>query len=294
MEYSLALVLVVYHNTEAVISRVLDQWARQDYPPHYTYIVTNSPLQLSDQFSHLVRIVDPGSNIGFTGGVNMAARAARDDGCTHLMLSNLDVQLLSSGLVTQLLEVFSARPDCVFASPGIVMWPETWRIWYRGAHVLRPIWLTRHPHIGRRWQGPSRGAIRTGYFSGCCVLIELERFLILQGFDQSLFMYYDEVELANRALDHGWTCWLLDEPLIAHSKTNRQLYELDAYWHARNSSILLHRHEHGVRHVAGRLGQWIVVPFQLLRCNSWYAGKAYMAGFFGHPRPVGRQERRTG
>jgi len=290
MARSLALILVAYHHTEAEITHMLDQWELQSRPPDRVYVVENSPLQLSPQLTRRVRVLDPGENLGFTGGVNLAARAAYEDGCTHLLLSNLDVEILSSELVTKLAGVFSAHPDCVFASPGIVMWPDTWRIWYRGARVLRPAWITQHPHIGHRWEGSSSGAVMTGYFSGCCALVELKRFLVLGGFEESLFMYYDEADLAERARMRGWTSWLFDEPLAAHAKHDNSLSEQEAYWHARNSTALLNRHEHGIWRIAGRAAQWAIAPFQLLRCDSHNARVAYIAGFLGRVRPVRKGE----
>jgi len=291
MTESVALVLVAYQHTEAEINLILEQWERQSQPPGQAYVVANSPLQSPSQLSKRARLLDPGRNLGFTGGVNLAARAAREDGFTRLLLSNLDVELLSRDLVMKLTGVFSAHPDCAFASPGIVMWPETSRIWYRGARVLRPVWLAHHSHIGRRWEEPSRGAVLTGYFSGCCALIELEKFLALGGFEEVLFMYYDEADIAERARARGWTSWLLDEPLVAHAKHGRSLSEHEAYWHARNSRMLVWRHEHGARRIVGRAAQWAVMPAQLLRCDSWKSRAAYLAGFRGRrPRPVRRGE----
>jgi len=280
-----ALVLVAYHHTEAEINLVLAQWARQNQPPTQAYVVANSPLQ-SSLLPSTVRLLDPGKNIGFTGGVNLAARAAWEDGFRHVMLSNLDVELLSGEIVTKLTSLMAAHADCAFASPGIVMWPETSRIWYRGAYVLRPAWVAHHPGIGRRWQEPSRGAVLTGYFSGCCALVNLRRFLDLGGFEEELFMYYDEADVAERARSRGWASFLLDEPLVAHAKHDRSLSENEAYWHARNSTLLVRRHEHGVQRLVGQVAQAALAPIQMLRCDSSESRAAYLAGLQGRPQPT--------
>jgi GT2 family glycosyltransferase len=283
---SVAAGLVVYGQPDSTILQMVERIQHLDGHPFAVYVVVNEPARLVDLPPAKATLLIPGSNIGFCGGANLAARTAMDDGHSHLLLVNLDAHVLASDLVTRLLEVFRAHDDCAFASPGITFWPDTSRVWYRGAHVLRPLWVSRHPRINRRWQGGSRGAVRTGYFSGCCALIDLSVFLALRGFDEHLFMYYDEADLAMRAKQQlGRYSYLLDEPMVAHAKPGRKLNTDEAFYHARNSRLLLSRYESGFRRVIGRASQLAVLPPQLLRCDSGAARTAYIAGFRNLPNP---------
>jgi GT2 family glycosyltransferase len=278
--FSVAAALVVYGQSDAAISRMLDQLESLEWTPLPVYLVANEPDRSLRHFSSRATVLEPLSNLGFCGGVNLSARAAAESAHTHILLVNLDAELLAGDLIARLAQVFSTHSDCAFASPGIVFWPDTSLVWYRGGQIVRPIWTARHPGIGRPWSATSRGVVRTDYFSGCCTLVDLSCFLRVGGFDETLFMYYDEVELATRvARDESKFCYLLDEPLVAHEKPGREFNENESYYHARNSRTLLRRYERGWRYVVGRVGQYLVMPLQLTRCDSRASRAAYLRGF---------------
>lgn len=279
-----ALILVAYNNSGGEVARALDAWSSQCVPPAGAYVVANSPLPFTE-VRERATVLDPGENIGFTRGVNVAARQASGDGYTHILIANIDVELISSEILAKLATAMAATPGAAFVSPGIALWPDTGAVWYRGAHVDRPAWIARQPGIGRRWPTDSSGVVETGYFSGCCALVNLDVFQALGGFDESLFMYYDEAELALRARAIGWHSYFVDEPLVAHAKPGRAFTKTEAYYHARNSTLLLHRHEKGISGLLGRAVQWVVTPAQLLRCDSQNARSAYLAGMLGRSAP---------
>jgi GT2 family glycosyltransferase len=277
---SIAAVLVVYGQSDEMIRQAFEEVAGLSWKPITTYAVNNDvgrPIEVPSPSS----LIAPRVNLGFCGGVNLAARQALLDGHTHLLILNLDVKILSSDLVSQLIGVFMRREDCAFVSPGISFWPQTERVWYRGGRILRPMWLARHPGIGRKWSNVTKSERKTDYFSGCCVLADLNVMMFSGGFDESLFMYYDEADLATQVAEkqHMYS-YFLDAPLVAHAKEGRSFNVNEAYYHARNSRKLLDRYEVGVMHVCGAAAQLAVIPLQLLRCNSGEARRAYMQGFF--------------
>jgi len=272
------LVLVAYENSLEEISRTLDAWAGQHRPPDIAYVVANSPVDGLNTIASRATLLDPSENLGFAAGVNRGAERADSDGCTHILLSNLDVHLLSQGIVERLLQAVVERPDALAVSPGISLWPDTSAIWYRGAYISRPAWISRQPGLGTPWVHPTGAVKETGYFSGCCALVDLVKFNALGGFDEKLFMYYDEAELAERARANGWRSYVVDEPLVAHDKPGRRFSPTEAFYHARNSAILLGRHERGSRLMLGRGLQLMATPLQVLRCHGQEAQIAYLRG----------------
>ncbi len=285
MANSLAIGIVAYNNTNEEITSVLERWRQQSRSFGQAFVVANSPLEDLAAIEQVATVLQPDSNLGFAAGANLIGRSAMLAGATHLLLTNLDVEILSPLLLEKLETVFNAQPDATFVSPAIALWPDTSLVWYRGAHIARPIWVSRHPGINRRFESPSGQILPTGYFSGCCVLMDLTRFNELGGFDESLFMYYDEAELALRAAARGWRSYFLDEPLLAHEKPGRKFTANESYWHARNSAILLKRFEHGPARFFGQIGQWLMAPVQMTRCDSHTARAAYLAGIRGRPFP---------
>lgn len=280
---SVAAVLVVFGQSDDVINDVLEQIEELSWKPICSYIVNNNVGRSLDDLRPSSLLV-PESNLGFCGGVNLGARQALKDGHTHLLILNLDVKILSCDLISELMGVFRRREDCAFVSPGISFWPQTDRVWYRGGRILRPMWLTLHPGIGSQWLNVTGTDVRTDYFSGCCVLADLNVMLSSGGFDEDLFMYYDEADLATRVAEKkSMFSYFLDVPLVAHEKEGRRFNEIEAYYHARNSRKLLDRYETGAKHAIGVTAQLLVIPLQIVRCNSSKARRAYIRGFFRRP-----------
>lgn len=275
----LAVALVVYRQSDNEIRQTLNLLSTLDGGPYPVYIVVNEEHRVLPLHNSYVRILLPGFNLGFCGGVNLAAREAVADGATHLLLLNFDTHNLEPNVATRLSDVMRAHDDCAYVSPAIMLWPKANQVWYRGGVIVRPFWLTRHPGIGSAWSGPSAGVRRTDYFTGCCALMELEAFCSVGGFDEQLFMYYDEVDLATRTAQKlGKYSYLLDEPLLAHEKLGRGFNANEAFYHARNSRVLLHRYERGFRLLVGRLGLTLTTPLQLYRCATPEIRAAYRRG----------------
>jgi GT2 family glycosyltransferase len=277
---SVAVALIVFGQTDEVIREIIEQIEGLNWKPLPLYLVINEVGRALDIESQAITL-EPTQNLGFCGGANLAAQRAMRDGHTHLLILNLDIKILDTDLVSRLFGVFEFHEDCAFVSPGISYWPQVDRIWYRGGQIIRPVWVARHPNIGKSWFNVTQDAMKTDYFSGCCVLADLEIMMGSEGFDEGLFMYYDEADLATRVTQRtGKFSYMLDVPLIAHAKVGRNFNRNEAFFHARNSRTLLDRNEKGVKHAVGVIGQLIIVPFQLLRCESREARKAYVRGYF--------------
>lgn len=275
----IAVALVVYRQSNSEICRTLNLLSTLDGGPYPVYIVVNEEHRVLHFHNSHVRVLLPGFNLGFCGGVNLAAREAVADGVTHLLLLNFDIHNLEPKVATRLSDAMRANNDCAYVSPAIMLWPEVNQVWYRGGVIVRPFWLTRHPGIGSAWSGLSGGVRRTGYFTGCCALMELDAFCSVDGFDEQLFMYYDEADLATRTAQKiGKYSYLLDEPLLAHEKPGRGFNANEAFYHARNSRVLLHRNERGFRLLVGRLGLTLSTPLQLCRCATPEIRAAYRRG----------------
>ena len=275
----IALLLVAYKNSVEELSHTLDAWCSQKRAPDAFYVVANSPIKGYSAIAERGIILEPEVNLGFAGGVNLAAERASSDSFSHILLSNIDIEMLSDETLARLVQAADQVPDALAISPGISLWPEVSAVWYRGAYVSRPAWISRHPGIGKPWTSITGDVRETGYFSGCCALIDLQRFRALNGFAEDLFMYYDEADLAERARACGWRSYFIDEPLVAHEKADRGLSTVEAFYHARNSARLLGVHERGVRLLFGRIAQAAVSPLQLARCRGWKSRSAYLRGY---------------
>lgn len=252
-----AVISVVYGQSGDELHRFVSRLATLGPRPAAIYLVNNEPgRQISEEVrgaaDGAVPVVnlDMAENVGFSRAVNAAVKAARNDGHALGLVLNTDIEFNADDLLARLGSALE-EADCDFISPGIVCWPETDKVWYRGATCRRPAWVTRHPGIGRRWSEAGRGVVPTDVGCSCCMLVSLETFERLGGFEQRLFMYFEDAELALRAHAAGSRTMLLDEPLVAHHKEGRRLGATEAYFFGRNPLLLIRWHERGWRRAAG-------------------------------------------
>lgn len=132
-------------------------------------------------------------NLGFGGGMNLAAEHARRLGATRFIALNPDASL-GPGAAAALFEQVRADPRRVVAP--LVLRPD-------GQHFASRMELDlargaiRRALPGRRYD---RSAL---WLSGACFAIDAELFDRVGGFDDDYFLYWEDVDLSIRLADAG-------------------------------------------------------------------------------------------
>ena len=137
-----------------------------------------------------ILIQSSGSNLGFAAGVNRALGILRTEGWAgRVLLVNNDAEVLPDA-VDALDRTLDAHPLAAMAYPTI-------------EHAGRALTLTYyHPWTGRLSHAYSATGIP--YVSGCCVLLASDQ--VREGlFDETFFMYGEDVELSARLSREGRT-----------------------------------------------------------------------------------------
>ena len=177
-----------------------------------------------------IRIIHPGKNLGFAGGVNFALSwlgLAAFDAC--LILNN--DTLVPPGTVS-LLEQGLLEGDFGLVAPAIYNYPETDSVWSNGNAYHRFTGLISHH--------PLRMPGNLYYLTGCCLLIRRVVFERIGLLDESFFMYGEDVEYCYRAARHGLKYGVVPEAKIFHkgsgsSQNNSLFYE----YHLNRAHLLL-------------------------------------------------------
>lgn len=139
-----------------------------------------------------VRVVEPGSNLGYGGGCNAGASVARGD---VLLFLNPDTVL---------------RPDAVEALAGALADPEVGIAMPRLRLLDDPERLNSAGNVvhltGLAWPGGYGEPAETvterceiPYASGAALAVRAETFRVLGGFAEELFLYQEDLELSWRA-----------------------------------------------------------------------------------------------
>jgi N-acetylglucosaminyl-diphospho-decaprenol L-rhamnosyltransferase len=78
--------------------------------------------------------------------------------------------------------------------------------------------------VSYNWSWPAHpidinpeGDLSAKFLPGCCLLLRIPLFLRIGGFDNDLFMYYEEYDLCHRAIKAGFDCVLAYQAVCSHA-----------------------------------------------------------------------------
>ncbi len=163
-----------------------------------------------------VRLVRSHVNLGFGAGVNFASSYVNPDYAGLLWILNPDTTV-TKGCVTSLANrVVNGELDVV--SPAIVTGPRTApSVWFAGGVMDLAAGATRHMGYG----GPLpsvAGIISSTFITGAAPMISFEAWKKLDGFNESLFLYWEDADLSLRARNLGLSMGVDLDSLIWHEE----------------------------------------------------------------------------
>ena len=149
-------------------------------------------------------------NEGFGAGVNRGAAAARDQGCTELLLLNPDL-VIDRATVAALHEAVAADPRKLVC-PRLV--DSAGQPHFDGFLLDLASGQTR-----RGWPGDDR---RVGWLSAACLAMALATFERIGGLDEGYFMYWEDVEFSWRARQAGLRLVVREDLVAVHDEGGTQ------------------------------------------------------------------------
>jgi GT2 family glycosyltransferase len=225
-------VIIPTLNGRAMLAEALQSLERQSAAPAHVVVVDNASTDgagdmVRAEFPH-VELLRNTTNLGFGRAVNRAALAARGDAlvlvnndvvCDERFLERITEPIAGgAGMVAGVLTQWE-RPDLI-DSAGIVL-DRTLRSWdYLAERPVADLSDATPPPFG-----PCGGA----------AAFALELFQEARGFDEHLFAYWEDVDLAIRLHEAGSTCVLAGAALGRHRHSaslgarSKLQAELDAF-----------------------------------------------------------------
>jgi N-acetylglucosaminyl-diphospho-decaprenol L-rhamnosyltransferase len=178
----------------------------------YRQVVENHPVD---------RLIELETNLGYGAACNAGAAAARGEA---LLLLNPDTFLLP-GSLDLLWNTMQIAPHIGLVAPMLLNRDGTLQsAGYRFPGVANLL-FDLLPLPARLYESPLNGRIHTGngelpyaidYALGAALMIRRSAFEQVGGFDESYFMYSEEVDLQRRLADAGWTRLLAPAARIIH------------------------------------------------------------------------------
>lgn len=156
----------------------------------------------------------PGGNTGFGGGINLGVARARAEGSTRYLLLNPDATI---GLadVSTLLRHSEAAPLALL-SPRVLR-PDG-SVWFDGADLYLHDGRIRSPRR-RQSLAPERWE---PWLSGACLMVTDLLWQTVGGFDETYFLYWEDVDLSHRVLAAGGTLELCADATAVHDEGGTQ------------------------------------------------------------------------
>lgn len=218
---------IVTYNGAAVIADCLKSLQAQTFEDVELIVVDNASqddtLEVVRQYAPEATIIALSQNVGFGAGHNIAIRQAA---ASWVLVLNQDVVLKSNAL-EQLYDA-TLRGDVAVIGPCLL----------RSAHEspaiidtagLEKTWYYRFTDRGSS-KPLHEGLQRSGYvwgISGACMLLRkqaLQQIAYGQAeyFDESFFMYKEDIDLCIRLKREGWKAWYEASAIGYHRRTARQ------------------------------------------------------------------------
>lgn len=185
-----------------------------------------------------VRVIDSGANLGFTGGSNLGAREAQGDFVAFL---NNDARP-EAHWIDRALERFTESPKIAAVASKVLDFEGRTVDFVRSG--LTWFGMGFKDHVGEVDNGQFDHDTDLLFGTGSALLVRRDVFLALGGFDEDLFMFYDDVDLGWRLNLAGYRVRYAADSVVRHKHHGsmrsfgayRELYLLE-----RNALMLLYK-----------------------------------------------------
>jgi GT2 family glycosyltransferase len=158
-----------------------------------------------------VRLIRSPTNRGYAGAVNVALPEARGD---YVAVLNMDV-VVTPGWLDPLVDLLEAKPDAGVACPLILLESDPGKINAAGQN-LNKTGLGFNRWLGRAREIAGDEPFEVTGLHGAAFLIRRSVLERLGGWDESGFLYYEDVELSWLLRIAGGEIWCVPASTVTH------------------------------------------------------------------------------
>lgn len=295
MDTPLASVVIPNWNGAHHLPSCLDSLRQQTYPHVEVIVVDNASTDgsralVAERYRE-VRVLALDCNLGLTGGNNAGFRAAQGE---VLISLNNDTEV-APGFVETLVAALREHPQAGMAAAKMLLFDRRDTIHSAGDGYGRD----GLPFNRGVWQLDEGQYDEPGWvFGGCGGAVAYRRSMLDQVgmFDESFFMYCEDVDLNWRAQLAGWRCWYTPQAVVYHKLSATGGGSTASFHTGRNTLWVIAKDYPGalLRKDWPRIlrGQWRITR-DALRAWRGEAARArlrgQLAGLLGLPNVLGKR-----
>lgn len=211
-------VVILNYNGREDTLECVRSLAKVTYPDWRLYCVDNgSRVRIKNDVLAILPgacVIENPRNEGFTGGNNIGARAALDDGCDYVLMLNNDTAV-DPGFIQPLIEAMR-DPGLGMVTPKIYFYDSDSVFWGYGGRIDRL--LARSPHIGvyEKDVGQYDAIGEVDRITGCAMFVRRELFERVGFLDDRFFIYEEEIDWCLRARRAGYRLRVVPQSIVWH------------------------------------------------------------------------------
>jgi N-acetylglucosaminyl-diphospho-decaprenol L-rhamnosyltransferase len=154
------------------------------------------------------RVIANDKNQGYGRANNRGVRAA--DGAEWCLITNPDVTV-EPDCLAKLIDAARRHPRAAIVVPRLT--EPSGRIFEHGASVLSRVSPGPDPD-----EAMSSNERMVGFVSGACMLVRRDAFLAVDGFDEHIFLFYEDDDLCLRLRKAGFFLVMVDDAFAQHGR----------------------------------------------------------------------------
>ena len=240
-------VVIVNWNRKDLLLEAIGSCYAADYSNLTMILVDNgsedgSIAAVKDAYPETVIIANK-DNLGFARGSNQGLEKAIDMDMDYILFLNNDATV-ETNAIQQLVDLLETHTKAAAAAPYIFYHNRQGLIWYGGGIVAFWRGLIAHRHIRRKFNPQKHKQRETDYLTGCVFMIKADVLRNVGGFDLSLGMYSEDVDLSLRIRHAGWELWVTPDARSFHrvsASTGGELSPFKAFHRGRSNALLVRR-----------------------------------------------------
>lgn len=222
-QIDLSIIIISYNTkdiTENCLNSIFSSMKNSDISYEIVVVDNNSSdgsvlyfKELQKKHSNITIIFNK-DNTGFAIANNQGAKAAKG---SHLLFLNSDTIVLDDA-IDKLMHYFDQNQTIHFLGPKLLNKDMSPQASCGPAYNLFNIFIflfLRGDYWGATRSSPD-ATKEVDWVSGACILTKKAYFDQINGFDEGIFMYMDEIDLLYRAQKHGFHIFFYPEARIIH------------------------------------------------------------------------------
>jgi GT2 family glycosyltransferase len=176
-----------------------------------------------------IQVVNLGKNVGFGKAINVGAKIARGE---WLLFLNPDTKMLTNQ--DKFFSFFEATKEAGVISPKLIEESGEAQKWSAGTDpslldlIKNNLGLAKSKKV---WE--SQKVRKVDWVSGAAMVIKKNLFDKIGGFDENIFMYYEDIDLCKRVREAGREVFYFPQEKVLHlggrSTENEEKQKTDYY-----------------------------------------------------------------